>query len=177
MFWIAQEHEITCRLQFKLSWHLPCRFFPWHVSNRNASTRLFILVILAQLRKPKTTYLRAFCQSFSPMASTVPDDGAEKCYYWSDCKTLTTKRFRCGLDHRVWMCGNCHKKTSHSLPRWSCRRPLQSGRKGLQNRHRAWQPSRFFSFDGRITFSRGSWQLSQFFSFDARITFSRGVWR
>jgi len=50
------------------------------------------------------------------MASTVPDDGAEKCYYWSDCKTLTTKRFRCGLDHRVWMCGNCHKKRRTVCP-------------------------------------------------------------
>ena len=43
------------------------------------------------------------------MASTVPDDGAEKCYYWSDCKTLTTKRFRCILGHTVWMCSNCHR--------------------------------------------------------------------
>ena len=54
------------------------------------------------------TYLRAFCQAFSPMASTVPEDGAEKCYY-SDCTTLTTKKFRCILGHTVWMCNNCHR--------------------------------------------------------------------
>ena len=42
------------------------------------------------------------------MASTVADDGAEECSC-SDCKILTTKRFKCIAGHRVWMCRSCHK--------------------------------------------------------------------
>ena len=40
------------------------------------------------------------------MASTVADDGAEKCYL---CDICTTKRFACVRGHKVWMCGNCHR--------------------------------------------------------------------
>ena len=44
----------------------------------------------------------------SSTASTVLDDGAEKCSY-SDCKTLTTKRFQCIVGHKAWMCSSCHR--------------------------------------------------------------------
>ena len=51
-----QGHQSTCRLQFRLRWHLPSLFFPWH-ANRNASTRLVILFIEPQVRQQNTHVL------------------------------------------------------------------------------------------------------------------------
>ena len=41
-------------------------------------------------------------------ASTEADDGAEECSC-PDCKILTTKRFKCIVGHKAWMCSSCHR--------------------------------------------------------------------